>query len=66
MANQTVAGLFDNYDDTAQAVRDLEAAGIDRPVRNRLYQDAGWKSFDPTAQPYTTTGLEEERRRYRR
>src|SRR6202012_1910459 len=28
MANRTITTLYDNYDDAAQAVRDLEAAGI--------------------------------------
>ena len=28
MANRTVIGLYDSYDDAAQAVRDLETAGI--------------------------------------
>ena len=28
MTARTVTGLFDRYDDAAQAVRDLEAAGI--------------------------------------
>jgi hypothetical protein len=28
MANRTITTLYDNYDDAAQAVRDLEAAGV--------------------------------------
>ena len=28
MANRTITTLYDNYDDAAQAVRDLETAGI--------------------------------------
>jgi hypothetical protein len=47
------------------AIGILSNRAVDRPTRTRLYQEAGWRSFDPAAEPYTAAQLDEERRRYR-
>jgi hypothetical protein len=38
---------------------------VDPALRGRTYRDAGWKSFDETASPYTASELEQERQRTR-
>jgi hypothetical protein len=38
---------------------------VDPALRGRTYRDAGWKTFDATAKPYTATELAEERQRNR-
>jgi hypothetical protein len=38
---------------------------VDPALRGRTYRDAGWKTFDATAEPYTATELAEERQRNR-
>lgn len=59
---------------TARVVEDQVAAveqimrnnhAIDPALRGRTYRDAGWKTFDPSAKPYTATELAEERQRNR-
>jgi hypothetical protein len=50
---------------TSAAVSILARGAIDRSVRARQYQDAGWRTFDSAAAPYTTAEIEAERQRYR-
>jgi hypothetical protein len=38
---------------------------VDPALRGSTYRDAGWKSFDETASPYTASELEQERQRTR-
>jgi hypothetical protein len=38
---------------------------VDPASRGRTYRDAGWKSFDETANPYTASELAQERQRTR-
>jgi hypothetical protein len=38
---------------------------VEPTSRERAYRDAGWKTFDATAKPYTPTELAEERQRNR-
>jgi len=38
---------------------------VDPASRGRAYRDAGWKSFDETASPYTASELAQERQRTR-
>jgi hypothetical protein len=39
--------------------------GFDSQSRAGAYREAGWSSFDPAAQPWTTEQIEQERARYR-
>lgn len=45
---------------TAQEILDRHDP-IDLDVRRRRWEGAGWKSFDPAADPYTTEQMNEER-----
>jgi uncharacterized membrane protein len=38
---------------------------VDIATRRSAYAEGGWKSFDPTLDPYTPTEVERERRQYR-
>jgi hypothetical protein len=54
-------------EDHAAAVEQIMLSNhaVDPTLRGRTYRDAGWKSFDATANPYTATELAEERQRNR-
>ncbi|MBB3644346.1 putative membrane protein [Rhizobium sp. BK619] len=39
---------------------------VDVAARRNAYLEGGWKSFDPTLDPYTPAEVEQERRRYDR
>jgi hypothetical protein len=41
----------------------LSRSSIDVVERRKLYEGAGWRSFDPAAQPYTQAEIDAERRR---
>ena len=42
----------------------LSRGAVNAVQRRKLYQDSGWKSFDPAAQPYTPAEIDAEHRRY--
>lgn len=50
--------------ETTKVAGILAARGVDRSARRGVYQDAGWRTFDPAAAPYTEVEIEDERRRY--
>jgi len=54
-------------EDHAAAVEQIMRSNhaVDPALRGRTYRDAGWKTFDATANPYTATELAEERQRNR-
>ena len=55
------------YDHQAAAVEEIMQRNhaVDPGSRGTTYRDAGWKSFDDTATPYTASQLEQERQRTR-
>jgi hypothetical protein len=48
----------------AAAEQILSRRAVNAIERRKLYQDAGWKSFDPAAPAFTQAEIEAERRRY--
>lgn len=48
----------------AAAEQILSRRAVNAEERRKLYQDAGWKSFDAAAPAYTESEIDAERRRY--
>jgi hypothetical protein len=58
------ARIDENYATAVEQIMRSNHA-VDPALRGRTYRDAGWKSFDAAANPYTATELAEERQRNR-
>jgi hypothetical protein len=43
----------------------LSRGAVNAVERRQLYQEAGWKSFDPAAPAFTQSEIDAERRRYK-